>query len=145
MKITVIDGQGGSLGKELISALISQVKDIEITAVGTNSTATAAMLKAGAHIGATGQNAVKVACADADVISGPIGILCADAIHGEITPAMAYNIGKSRAHKVLIPVNRCSVSIAGVTDKRLGDCIKDAVDIIRSIAECADISCDGKK
>ena len=133
MKITVIDGQGGSLGKEIIGALLSQIKDIEITAVGTNSTATAAMLKAGAHIGATGQNAVKVACADADVILGPIGILCADAMHGEITPAMAYNIGKSRAQKVLIPVNRCSVKIAGSTDKRLGDCITDAVEIVKEI------------
>ena len=134
MKITVIDGQGGSLGKELIALLLSEIKGAEITAVGTNSAATAAMLKSGAHVGATGQNAVKVACEGADVIAGPVGIICADAIHGEITPAMASFVGKSNAVKVLIPVNKCDIKVAGVAEKKLGDYIADAVKIIKGMA-----------
>ena len=133
MKITVIDGQGGSLGKEIVALLLKEIENAQITAVGTNSTATAAMLKAGAHIGATGQNAVKVACADADVIVGPIGILCADAIHGEITPAMAMYVGRANAKKVLIPTNKCDIKIAGIKDKRLGDTVADAIAIIKEL------------
>ena len=89
MNILVIDGQGGQLGGQLIKSLKSNFKEINIIAVGTNATATATMLKAGANQASTGENPVVVACRKADVIIGPIGIVIADALFGEITPKMA--------------------------------------------------------
>ena len=133
MKIVVIDGQGGSLGKALVEQMVSNLENIEITAVGTNSAATAAMLKGGAHIGATGENPVKVACKKADVIVGPIGIICADAMHGEITPDMARWVGQSDAYKVLIPVNGCALKVAGASGGSLSSYIKSAVEEIKSL------------
>jgi hypothetical protein len=112
LKIVVMDGQGGALGKSVVEALKAKKwgrQKVEIVAIGTNSTATAAMLGAGADCGATGENSVVVVARDADIIVGPIGILCADAMLGEITPAMARAVGQSRAKKILIPVNRCNV------------------------------------
>jgi len=131
MKITVVDGQGGSIGRDIIKKIKAENINCEITAVGTNSVATAAMLKAGADIGATGQNAVKVAVKDADIIMGPIGIICADAIHGEITPAMASYIGRASGKKVLIPVNGCNIEAVGCEDKKTGELISIAIEKIK--------------
>lgn len=124
MKLVIIDGQGGKMGRAVIEQLKKNLPDIEIYAIGTNSIATSAMLKAGADYGATGENPVIVGARTADIIIGPIGIVIADALMGEITPAMSAAIGQSSAYKILIPVNRCNHYIAGCGDHSLGEYIK---------------------
>lgn len=138
MKIVIIDGQGGRLGALLTEKIKSrpELKDFELLAVGTNSIATAAMLKAGADFGATGENPVSVACRDADFIIGPVGIICADSLFGEITSEAAAAVGRSSATKILIPVNRCRIVVAGVEDKSLSSLCDDAVALlIKSISK----------
>ncbi len=135
MNITVIDGQGGSLGKAVIEQIAANIENAKITAVGTNSAATAAMKKGGAHICATGENPVRVACKNADIIVGPIGIICADAMHGEITPNMAMWVGQSDACKVLIPVSGCSLKVAGANTGSMSAYIKAAVEEILNIVK----------
>ena len=132
-KIVVIDGQGGRLGALLCEAIQKEPLDAEVYAIGTNSIATAAMLKAGADHGATGENPVVVTCRDADVIVGPIGIVCADSLLGEITPNMAHAIGSARAEKLLVPVNRCSIHVVGTRVKSMADAVSEAVETLRSI------------
>ncbi|MGN1250067.1 MAG: DUF3842 family protein [Candidatus Spyradocola sp.] len=127
MTILVIDGQGGNIGRALVREITEKLPDAELIAVGTNSIATASMLKAGARNAATGENAVLVACRRADVIAGPIGIVIADALLGEVTPAMAAAVGQSRAARVLIPVNRCDTLVAGVTDNTTASLLQDAM------------------
>ena len=127
MTILVIDGQGGNIGRALVREITEKLPDAELIAVGTNSIATASMLKAGARNAATGENAVLVACRRADVIAGPIGIVIADALLGEVTPAMAVAVGQSRAARVLIPVNRCDTLVAGVTDNTTASLLQDAI------------------
>ncbi|MGI5969920.1 MAG: DUF3842 family protein [Lachnospiraceae bacterium] len=134
MNILVIDGQGGGLGRQLIQELKETCANAEIVAVGTNSMATGAMLKAGAKLAATGENAVIVCSKKADVIVGPIGIVIADSMLGEITPAMAAAIGKSRAKRVLIPMNVCDNIIVGVSAQPVSAHVKDAVRIISDMA-----------
>ena len=128
MKIVVIDGQGGRIGKALIEQLRAKGCGDYILAVGTNSIATSAMIKAGADAGATGENPVIVATRDADVIVGPIGIIAADSMLGEITPKMADAIGRSMARKVLVPVNRC-FEVAGVREMSLSQYVEQAADM----------------
>lgn len=128
MKIVVIDGQGGRIGKTIIEQLKASHKDLELYAIGTNTMATSAMLKAGADFGATGENAVLVNAADADIVVGPVGIVFANALLGEITPAIATAVGASRAFKILIPVNRCNHFIAGCAENTLGEYIRMALD-----------------
>jgi hypothetical protein len=130
MKILVIDGQGGGIGRQLIAAIKNGVPGAVITAVGTNSMATAAMLKAGADKAATGENAVICNCRSTDVIVGPVGIAIADSLCGEISPAMACAVGQSAARKVLIPVNHCDNMIVGVPDLSVGKLIEEAISII---------------
>ncbi len=120
MKLLVIDAQGGGLGKQIISLLKKENADIEITAVGTNSTATAAMLKAGADKAATGENSVCVCVKKADVIVGPIGIVLADSMLGEITEKMAAAVARSEARKILIPYNNCETFVVGVEESSVG-------------------------
>ena len=107
MKVLIIDGQGGGLGRQLVAAVKERFPEIEVLAVGANSTATGAMLRAGADQAATGENAVLVASRRADVIMGPIGIVIADAMLGEITPVMAAAAGQSEAKRILLPVGQC--------------------------------------
>jgi hypothetical protein len=130
MKIVVIDGQGGSIGKAIVEQLVKKVDIESIFCIGTNSVATANMLKAGAKYGASGENPVVVACRDADYIIGPIGIIMADSMLGEISPLMAQAVGASNAHKILIPINKC-LTVAGVQNLSLGEYIKIAVDSIQ--------------
>jgi hypothetical protein len=134
MKIVVIDGQGGALGKSVIAALkkkqFTGAGALEIFAVGTNSAATVAMLGAGADHGATGENPVLVACADANAIIGPIGIVVANSMFGEITPAMARAIGESAAKKFLIPVDKCNVAVVGTPELPYSEYVKLAADIV---------------
>ena len=135
MKVLIIDAQGGGLGKQLVGAIKSNFPALTVIAVGANTTATAAMLKAGADQAATGENPVLVACRSADVILGPIGIVIADALMGEITPAMAAAVGQSQARKILIPFNQCQTYIAGVGDLSAGKLIASAVELLRSMVE----------
>lgn len=127
MRIAVIDGQGGAIGAQLIRQLLAKVPEAEIVAVGTNSIATSNMLKSGARTAATGENAVKVAAKRADVIVGPVGIVIADALWGEVTPQMAAAVGESGAMRVLIPMTRCDTLIAGIGDVTTSVLIDDAV------------------
>ena len=113
MKILIVDGQGGGIGRQLVEAL-KREGERDITCVGTNAIATSAMLRAGATRAATGENAAIVACREAEVIVGPIGIVVADALLGEVTPRMAAAVGQSLARKVLIPVNQCGNFVVGV-------------------------------
>lgn len=129
MKIVVIDGQGGKIGKTVIEQLKQADPSCEILAIGTNSLATSAMIKAGADNGATGENPVVVASRSADVIVGPIGIIAADTMLGEITPNMAAAIGQSQARKVLVPVNRC-FEVAGVQKMTLSQYVSEAVNLV---------------
>ena len=126
MNILIIDAQGGGIGRQLVAAIRESLPEAEITAVGTNTAATAAMLKAGAQHGATGENAVVVGCRRADVIIGPVGIVIADALYGEVTPAMALAVGQSAAKRILIPVNHCDNVIVGAAALSMGAMI-DAV------------------
>ena len=133
MKLRVIDAQGGGFGKQLVAVIKRDFPEIEITAVGTNSVATGAMLKAGADHAATGENAVIVGARKADIIAGPIGIVIADSLYGEITPKMALAVAQSNAKRILIPFNHCDNIIAGVSDLSVGKLIQSAVDEIRKI------------
>lgn len=127
MNVAVIDGQGGRLGRMLVEGIIAAGIDCRITAVGTNSIATAAMLKAGAQAGATGENPVLVASRDADVIIGPLGLLVADSLLGEITPAMAQAVGRSQAVKLLLPVNMCNNRVVGAGIHSFAELVSCAV------------------
>lgn len=127
MNILIIDGQGGQLGSQLIKAIAGRYPAADLTAVGTNATATTAMVKAGAKQAATGENPIIVACRKADVIIGPVGIVIADALLGEITPNAAKAVGQSDAVRILIPMNKCSNLVAGVTKPTLSSLIEDAL------------------
>ena len=130
MKVLVIDGQGGGLGRQLVSAVKKYNPDIEVLAVGTNSAATNAMLKAGADQAATGENSVVVASVRADVIMGPVGIVIADSMLGEITPRMAVAVGQSSAKRILIPVNLCDNIVVGVSDASMGKNVQNAIEAL---------------
>lgn len=127
MNLLVIDGQGGQLGSQIIRAIRTRYNDINIIAVGTNATATTSMIKAGANQGATGENPVIVASRKADVIIGPVGIVIADSLLGEITPKMAVAIGQSNATKILVPINKCENLVAGVPNLTTTALIDDAL------------------
>lgn len=133
MRVLIIDAQGGGVGRYLVSMIKQRLPQIEITAVGTNSTATTAMLKAGADHAATGENAVVVCCRKADVIIGPVGIVIADSLYGEITPAMAKAVGQSLAKRILIPINHCDNMIVGVPDLNIGKLAQQAVAILEEL------------
>lgn len=133
MKIIVIDGQGGNIGKQIVKSIRDSFPDVYIRAIGTNSVATSNMLKAGANEGATGENAVIVGSRSADLIVGPIGIIVPDALLGEVTPEMAMAVGKSDAEKVLIPLNKCDVLVAGIDNKSTGELLEDAIKKIHAI------------
>ena len=125
MTILVIDGQGGKLGRTLIENIKKNFPTVEIMAVGTNSMATSAMLKGGADEGATGENPVLVGCRTADVIVGPLGIVIADSLLGEVTPKMAVAVAQSQAKRILIPMNRCENLIAGVQEVTMSAMLED--------------------
>ena len=129
MKIVIVDGQGGRLGKLLVEEVRARLPQAQIYAFGTNTAATASMLKAGAHFGATGENPVVRGVADADAVLGPVGIVVAHAILGEVTPAMAEAVGGCRARKFLVPMNSCGVLVAGVQENSLPAYVAQAVDL----------------
>lgn len=127
MNILIIDGQGGKLGAQLVKNVTEQFPDDFVTAVGTNSAATSAMVKSGAGQAATGDNPVRVAAKKADIIIGPIGIVIADSLGGEITPAAALAVARSSAVKILIPSERCGNLVAGISSPTLTELIADAM------------------
>ena len=135
MNITIIDGHGGMLGAQLVKEISARIKNASITAVGTNATATSAMLKAGAQKAATGENPVIVACKKADVIIGPVGIVIADSLWGEITPKMALAVGQADAVRILIPMNKCDNLIAGVKNITTSDLIEDVIEKLGEISK----------
>lgn len=131
--ILIIDGQGGRIGKQLIEGIRAAGIAAKIIAVGTNSIAASTMLKTGADNAATGENAVLVNCRGADVIIGPIGIVIADSLLGEISPAMATAVGQSAAKRILLPVSHCNSIVAGAADLPVAALIKDAVRQIETV------------
>ena len=133
MRIVVIDGQGGALGARMVKEILAEFEGIELSAVGTNAIATAAMLKAGAKNGATGENPVVVACRKADVIIGPVGIVIADSLMGEVTEKMALAIAKADAVRILIPMNKCDNLVAGIFEPNTGELITDVIKKLHSI------------
>lgn len=135
MKILLIDGQGGKLGRELCESILGRFSDIELVAVGTNTIATSAMIKGGARLCATGENAVAVNCRSADIIIGPVGIVIADSMLGEITPKMALAVAQSNAVKILIPANRCNNLVAGADGIPVSDMIADTLKKIQKIID----------
>ena len=134
-KVLVIDGQGGGLGRQLVAAIVAACPEAELTAVGTNSLAANAMLKAGAARAATGENAVVVNCRHADVIVGPIGIVIADALLGEITPAMAAAVCQSGAKRVLVPINHCENYVVGVPEQPVSQLVSAAAQKVKALCE----------
>jgi len=135
MNILVIDGQGGQLGVQLIKSLRVNFKEANITAVGTNAMAASAMLKAGATQAASGENPVIVGCRKADIIIGPIGIVIADALFGEITPKMAVAVGQAEATRILLPLNKCDNLVAGVSNLSMTTIIDDAIAKVRELVK----------
>ena len=135
MKVVIIDGQGGHLGAQLVKEILARFQNIDVTAIGTNAVATAAMLKAGAKKAATGENPVAVAFRKADVIIGPIGIVIADSLLGEVTEKMALAVARADATRILIPMNKCENLVAGFTSVNTAALLADAVDKLERIAQ----------
>lgn len=135
MKIAVIDGQGGRIGQMIVSAIKKEGLACTVRAIGTNSMATAAMLKAGADEGATGENPVIVACRQVNIIIGPLGLLVADGLLGEITPAMAAAIGQSEATKLLLPLNLCNNIVVGTQSMSVSNLISETVNTLKTLLQ----------
>lgn len=131
MNILIIDAQGGGLGKQIVSAIKKTYPDMTIIAVGTNSVAASNMLKAGADHAATGENAIIVGCRKADIIIGPIGIVIADSMYGEVTPKMAAAVGQSNAKRLLIPTNQCDNIVLGTSNASMGSMISNILEYLK--------------
>jgi NAD(P)-dependent dehydrogenase (short-subunit alcohol dehydrogenase family) len=120
MRIAIIDGQGGGIGKAIVERLREELgSGVDILALGTNPLATSLMLKSGASEGASGENAIVVNAPKVDIIIGSIGIIAANAMLGEVTSAMAAAVASSEAQKILIPLNRCGIQVAGTGNQPL--------------------------
>lgn len=132
-KVLVIDGQGGRFGSAIISRILASKTECTLVAVGTNSMATAAMIKAGATLSATGENPVVFNAKDADVIMGPMGIIAANSFMGELSPAMSLAVSQSSALKILIPVNKCNIFVPGVEGETLAELLDGAVEKLKSV------------
>ena len=131
MRILIIDGQGGKIGRSIAEAVLKELPGVEVDRIGTNAIATANMLKSGAKNAATGENPVVVMAPRADVIIGPVGIAVADSMMGEVTPKMAVAVGQSRAKKILIPMNRCDIMIAGVGELPLSEMVRRVIAMLK--------------
>jgi hypothetical protein len=130
----VIDGMGGRIGQEIVSRLrASFAADVELLAVGTNSAATAAMMKAGANRGATGENAVRITAREADVIIGPLSVLIPDSMMGEVTPMMAESLALSSARKVMLPLTNPRIDLVGITKNPLPHLLEEAINVVASM------------
>lgn len=136
LKIAVVDGQGGGIGSVIVRRLRDDFGDeIEIVALGTNSAATASMLKAKANKGATGENAIAVNVNKVDVILGPISVIMANSMMGELTPPMASAIASAKAKKLLLPLNQEGVEVIGVTKEPLPHLVDSLIERIKLLCE----------
>ena len=130
MQILIIDGQGGKIGRAVAEAVLKERPDVQLSVIGTNAIATSDMMRSGVKDAATGENPVAVMAPRADVIIGPVGIVIADSLMGEVTPKMALAVGQSRAKKILIPLNRCDNMVVGVEDIPLAEMIRRTIALI---------------
>lgn len=130
MQILIIDGQGGKIGRAVAEAVLKERPDVRLSVIGTNAIATSNMMRSGVKDAATGENPVAVMAPRADVIIGPVGIVIADSLMGEVTPKMALAVGQSRAKKILIPLNRCDNMVVGVEDIPLAEMIRRTIALI---------------
>jgi hypothetical protein len=133
-KIIVVDGLGGGIGVELVSRLKDLLKSIkpgtaELLALGSNAIAVERMVKAGAARGATGENAIRIQARNADIILGPIGIIIANSMMGEITTAMVESILNSPAERILLPLQNDHLTLAGFEGLPLAKMIERAVEL----------------
>ncbi|MDI6711250.1 MAG: DUF3842 family protein [Bacillota bacterium] len=135
MRIAVIDGQGGGIGRLLVEKLshVLCYKDAEIIALGTNALATAAMVKAGASEGASGENAIVYNVSRVDIIVGTISVLAAHGMSGEFTPAMAEAVARSPATKVLLHLNRSGIEVVGVPAEPLPHLVDKLIERVRDL------------
>jgi hypothetical protein len=131
MRIAVVDGQGGGIGRAVVEKLKAAIPDAEILALGTNSAATGQMIRAGADDGATGENAIVHNMKFVDIVVGVIAIINSNSMLGELSPAMAQAIGESRAFKVLLPINRCNIHVVSVEEAPLSVHLDNAVKAIK--------------
>lgn len=138
MKVLVIDGQGGGVGRSIVAGLKAAMPHQPVLALGTNVQATAAMLKAGADQGATGEGAIRYQCKSADIILGVSGILHANAMLGEISPAIAMAVSLSEAKKVLVPLEKCGLYVSGVGKQPMDALIREAARITQTLIENAE-------
>jgi len=132
MRIAVVDGQGGGIGRAIVEKIKSALPGVEVVALGTNSAATGQMLRAGADDGATGENAIVHNMAYVDVVVGVIAIINANSMMGELSPKMAQAIGESRAFKVLLPINRCNIHVVSVEEVPLNIHLENAIKAIKA-------------
>ena len=130
MHILIIDGQGGKIGRAVAEAVLKERPAARLSVIGTNAIATSNMMRSGVKDAATGENPVAVMAPRADVIIGPVGIVIADSLMGEVTPKMALAVGQSRAKKILIPLNRCDNMVVGVEDIPLAEMIRRTIALI---------------
>lgn len=134
MRIAVVDGQGGGIGKSLVDSLRKSLpEEIEIIALGTNAVATSLMMKAGANDGASGEAAIVYNASRVDIIVGTISIILANALLGEVTPAMAKAISDSPADKILLPMSRSNVEIVGCAKDTLPRLVEKTVAIVNNV------------
>lgn len=142
MRVAVIDGQGGGIGKHIVEKVRREFSEVEILALGTNALATSAMLKAGANEGATGENAVIFNSDRVGLILGPISIMFANSMSGEVTPSMAQAVSSSPAHKLLLPLARGKVELVGIKQEPLPHLIEELVVKVKVwyIGECKKIN-----
>jgi len=133
MRIAVIDGLGGGIGTQIVAQLKQELGDkAEIIALGTNSVATDRMVRAGAHRGATGENAIRVMCAHFDLLVAPIGVVLPDAMMGEISPSIATSVFGCKAEKILIPIVQQHFTLAGYEPKPVAALIAEAVGLAKT-------------
>ncbi len=136
MRLMIMDGQGGGIGATIIKGLRESVgHDLEILALGTNSVATSRMMKAGANRGGTGENAIVRTSREVDVIVGPLAIIMANAMMGEVTPRMAEAVSSSRAQKVLIPLTQEKVRLVGISAEPLPHLVSQVIGIIEEMGK----------
>lgn len=131
INIVVVDGQGGGIGSIIIERLKSQIPNIKVKALGTNSSATKNMLRAGADKAATGENAIIYNVRDADIIMGVVAILMPNSMMGELSPKMSEAIGSSHAMKILIPLEKCNIKVAMPGDYNLQQCVNYSVELVK--------------
>jgi len=134
MRIAVVDGMGGGIGAQIVQRLKAVLAEPHsIVALGTNASATSAMVKAGANVGATGENAVAFNAARVDCIAGPVGIVIPNSMMGEVSPTIAVAVASSNAVKILIPLQQAHVEFVGVESKPLSQMLDQLAERVKSL------------